>query len=123
MFILVTGGAGYISSHTIVELIHGGHNVIAVDNLCNSSKETIKRVEKITGKKIPFYEVDIRDRCKLSEVLQKMPQIGDCTKNCVKEKKTGGQSYGTDQTGTIEDKQRVIGQYACWSENSGGFMG
>ena len=55
--ILVTGGAGYIGSHTCIELLDRGYNVIVVDNLCNSCYESIRRVEHITGKKIKFYEV------------------------------------------------------------------
>ena len=62
MHILVTGGAGYIGSHTIIELIEAGHSVVAIDNLVNSSKESLKRVGEIVGQEIPFYEVDIRDR-------------------------------------------------------------
>ena len=61
MNILVSGGAGYIGSHTCIELIKAGHNVVVVDNLYNSSKEAIRRVEEITGTKIKFYEVDLRD--------------------------------------------------------------
>ncbi|MCI8507746.1 MAG: UDP-glucose 4-epimerase GalE [Lachnospiraceae bacterium] len=61
MTILVTGGAGYIASHTNVELLQEGYDVIAMDNLCNSNKESIARVEKITGKKIRFYETDMKD--------------------------------------------------------------
>ena len=61
MTILVTGGAGYIASHTNVELLQEGYDVIAMDNLCNSNKESIARVEKITGKKIKFYETDMKD--------------------------------------------------------------
>lgn len=69
MTILVTGGAGYIGSHTIIELINAGHSVVVVDNLVNSSQESIRRVEQITGASIPFYKVDIRDRAGLSSVL------------------------------------------------------
>lgn len=60
--ILVTGGAGYIGSHTVVELLEADNNVVVVDNLCNSSKMAIRRVEKITGKDIEFVQADIRDR-------------------------------------------------------------
>ena len=67
--ILVTGGAGYIGSHTVIELIKAGHDVIIVDNLVNSSRISIKRVEEIVGKKLPFYEVDIRDRNGLEKVF------------------------------------------------------
>lgn len=61
MNVLVTGGAGYIGSHTTVELLNAGHNVICIDNLSNSKYEAVKRVEKITGKSVKFYEGDIRD--------------------------------------------------------------
>ena len=61
MNILVAGGAGYIGSHTCVELIEAGHNVICADNLMNSKYEAIRRVEKITGKTIKFYKVDLTD--------------------------------------------------------------
>ena len=73
MNILVTGGAGYIGSHTIIELINAGHSVVAVDNLLNSSRESLRRAEEITGAQIPFYEVDIRNREGLSAVLEKHP--------------------------------------------------
>ncbi|MCI8577232.1 MAG: UDP-glucose 4-epimerase GalE [Lachnospiraceae bacterium] len=67
--ILVTGGAGYIGSHTCVELLNVGHDVVVVDNLCNSSKESLKRVEEITGKPVSFYEVDLLDKKGLSQVF------------------------------------------------------
>ena len=69
MKILVTGGAGYIGSHTVVELQQAGHEVVVVDNLSNSSKVSLSRVEKITGKQVPFYQVDIRDREGLAQVM------------------------------------------------------
>ena len=53
--ILITGGAGYIGSHTAVELLNSGYEVIVYDNLCNSSKESLKRVEELTGKTVKFY--------------------------------------------------------------------
>lgn len=67
--ILVTGGAGFIGSHTCVELLDAGYGVVVVDNLCNSSKESLKRVEKITGKSVKFYETDINDREGMQKVF------------------------------------------------------
>lgn len=69
MKILITGGAGFIGSHTVVELLEAGHEVAVVDNLINSSKKSLQRVEKITGKTVPFYQVDIRDREGLGKVF------------------------------------------------------
>ena len=62
MNILLTGGAGYIGSHTIIELDKAGHSVVVVDNLVNSKPEALNRVAKIIGKTVPFVEADIRDR-------------------------------------------------------------
>ena len=73
MNILVTGGAGYIGSHTIIELIKNNHKVIVADNLSNSSRESIARVEKITNSQIPFYEIDIRDIKSLEDIFQNNP--------------------------------------------------
>ena len=67
--ILVTGGAGYIGSHTCVELLNAGYDVVVVDNLCNSCKESLNRVEEITGKKVTFYEVDLLDKPALDRVF------------------------------------------------------
>ena len=69
MKILVTGGAGYIASHTNVLLLERGYDVVALDNLVNSSAESIKRVEKLTGKKITFYEGDCRDKEMLDRIF------------------------------------------------------
>lgn len=69
MKILVTGGAGYIGSHTVVELLNAGHEVVVIDNLSNSSQESLKRVEEITGKAPEFYEADVRDGAVLDEIL------------------------------------------------------
>lgn len=71
MAILVTGGAGFIGSHTCVELLDAGYEVIVVDNLCNSSQESLRRVEKITGKNVKFYEADIRDTDALNQIFDK----------------------------------------------------
>ena len=70
MKILVTGGAGYIGSHTVVELLNRGHHVIVVDDLSNASREAIARVEKITGKKVVFYEKDVRDRAAMERIFK-----------------------------------------------------
>ncbi len=69
MRILVTGGAGYIGSHTCIELLEQGHEVVVVDNLCNSSKVSLERVEAITGKTVTFYEADLLDRDALDEIF------------------------------------------------------
>jgi UDP-glucose 4-epimerase len=69
MNILVTGGAGFIGSHTLVELMAAGHSVVVVDNLSNSNPESLRRVESIAGQAVPFYRVDIRDREGLSRVF------------------------------------------------------
>lgn len=71
MAILVTGGAGYIGSHTCVELLNAGHEVVVVDNLSNSSEKALERVEHITGKKVKFYEVDLLDQPGLKDVFDK----------------------------------------------------
>jgi UDP-glucose 4-epimerase len=68
--VLVTGGAGYIGSHTAIVLIEAGYDIVIFDNFSNSSKESIKRVEKIVGKKIPLVEGDIRDKKILREVFK-----------------------------------------------------
>ena len=70
MKILVTGGAGYIGSHTCVELLNAGDEVIVVDNLANSKMESLNRVEEITGKKLKFYQVDLLDKEKLESVFK-----------------------------------------------------
>lgn len=71
MKILVTGGAGYIGSHTCVELLEAGHSVIVVDNLVNSKVESIDRIKEIAGKEVIFYEIDCTDEEKLEEVFKK----------------------------------------------------
>ena len=65
MNILVTGGAGYIGSHTCVELLESGYGVIVIDNLCNSNPKSLDRVEELTGKKVKVYEGDVRDEALL----------------------------------------------------------
>jgi UDP-glucose 4-epimerase len=77
--LLVTGGAGFVGSHTLVELLNAGHTVVCVDNLCNaycapgeSIPEALVRVEQITGKKVVFHNTDIRDRKDLDLVFKKV---------------------------------------------------
>ena len=69
MNILLTGGAGYIGSHTLIELDKAGHSVVVVDNFYNSQPEAIRRVEKIIGHKVIFIEADIRDRAAMDKVF------------------------------------------------------
>jgi UDP-glucose 4-epimerase len=71
MAILVTGGAGYIGSHTVIELQDAGYDVVVCDNLSNSSKKSLERVEKITGKPVKFYLADIRVREEMEEIFEK----------------------------------------------------
>ena len=77
MAILVTGGAGYIGSHTVVELQNAGYDVVVVDNLANSSEKSLERVEKITGKAVKFYKADILDREALEKIF-KQETIDSC---------------------------------------------
>ncbi|MCI7738308.1 MAG: UDP-glucose 4-epimerase GalE [Lachnospiraceae bacterium] len=70
MSILVTGGAGYIGSHTCVELLNAGYEVVVIDNLYNSSEEALRRVEKITGKTVKFYEGDLLNREDVEKVFE-----------------------------------------------------
>ena len=69
MNILVTGGAGYIGSHTCVELLEKGYEVVVIDNLCNSNPESLHRVQELTGKTLKFYEGDVRDEAVLTKIF------------------------------------------------------
>ncbi len=69
MHILVTGGAGYIGSHTCLELLNAGHEVTAVDNLCNAKEESLRRVMELTGRSLSFFRVDLRDKGALADVF------------------------------------------------------
>ena len=75
MAILVSGGAGYIGSHTCVELLNAGYEIVVVDNLSNSSEESLRRVEQITGKKIPFIKADLCDGAATKAVFEQYPNI------------------------------------------------
>ena len=103
--ILLTGGVGYIGSHTCIELIESGYDVVIVDNLCNSSLESLKRVEKITGKNIPFYKADVRDKITLTQIFKQysidgvihfagLKAVGESTENPI-------EYYGTNVGGTF----------------------
>ena len=70
MAILVTGGAGYIGSHTCVELLNQNYDVVVIDNLCNSSAEALRRVQELTGKALSFYEGDVRDEALLTKIFE-----------------------------------------------------
>ena len=69
MNVLVTGGAGYIGSHTCLELLESGYGVVVIDNLCNSNPESLNRVQKLTGKSLKFYEGDVRDEALLRKIF------------------------------------------------------
>ena len=75
MSILVTGGAGYIGSHTVVELLNSGYDVVIVDNFSNSKPQALEAIKKITGKDFKFYEVDILDKQALNKVFDENPDI------------------------------------------------
>ena len=75
MSILVSGGAGYIGSHTCVELIQAGYDIVVADNLCNSSEEAVRRVERIVGKSIPFVKVELCDEEAVEELFSQYPDI------------------------------------------------
>ena len=74
--ILVTGGAGFIGTHTVIELIQAGHQVVVVDNLVNSNRKSLEVVERITGVEIPFYEADIRDTATLRDIFKQEEPTG-----------------------------------------------
>src|SRR5690554_4780147 len=67
--VLVTGGAGYIGSHTVLALLEAGYEVVVLDNLCNSSREPLRRVERLTGRSLDFVQADIRDRALLDRLF------------------------------------------------------
>ena len=75
MSILVSGGAGYIGSHTVLALLEKGYEVVVFDNLSNSSEESLKRVEKLTGKSVKFYNADMLDRVAMDRIFDENPDI------------------------------------------------
>lgn len=70
MAVLISGGTGFIGSHTCIELINAGYDIVVADNLCNSKKEVLERLKTITGKTIKFYEIDLRDKKALDNVFK-----------------------------------------------------
>ena len=75
MSVLITGGAGFIGSHTVVELLNAKEDVIIIDNLVNSKKDAIDRIEKITGKKVKFYKEDLVNRDAINKIFDENPEI------------------------------------------------
>ena len=72
MKILVTGGTGYIGSHTVVELLNNNYEVVIIDNLYNSKRDVVDKIEKITGKSVVFYEGDVCDKTLLKNIINKI---------------------------------------------------
>lgn len=114
--ILITGGAGYIGSHVAVELLDKNYKVIVYDNLTNSSKISVKRVEEITGKKVTFYEADILDEDELSKVFEK--EKIDVVIHCAALKSVGEsvkkplEYYHNNITGTLS-LLKIMRKYSC----------
>ena len=116
MNVLVTGGAGFIGSHTCVELLENGHDVIIVDNFSNSKQICVERIEQIAGKKVQLYPIDIRDRAALSRVFEE--NSVDCVIHFAGYKAVGEsvklplKYYQNNITGTITLLE-VMEQYGC----------
>ena len=75
MSILVSGGAGYIGSHTVLALLEKGYDVVVFDNYANSCPESIRRVEELTGKKVKLYEADMMDEKSIEKIFDENPDI------------------------------------------------
>jgi len=114
--ILITGGSGYIGSHTCIELINAGYKVIVVDNLCNSSIESIKRVEKLSDSNISFHKVDVRDKDALTRVFKQysidgvihlagLKAVGESVENPI-------EYYDTNVSGTFVLAE-VMREFSC----------
>ncbi len=116
MKILVTGGAGFIGTHTVIELHKAGHSVVIVDNLCNSSRKALDRVAQIIGTEIPFYQLDIRDREGLEQVMRE--HTFDCCIHFAGLKAVGEsvskplEYYDNNIVGTLVLLE-VMGKYGC----------
>ena len=116
MCILITGGVGYIGSHSCIELIAAGYEIVVVDNLCNSSLEALKRVEILTGVSIPFHQVDVRNEKALRKVFEKhsidgvihfagLKAVGDSVENPI-------EYYDNNVVGTFT-LTKVMREYNC----------
>jgi UDP-glucose 4-epimerase len=114
--ILVTGGAGFIGSHTCVELLESGYEVVILDNLCNSKEESVNRIEQITGKKVKFYKTDMLDLDGMAEIFEKneisavihfagLKAVGESVEKPL-------EYYHNNITGTI-NLLRVMKRYGC----------
>ena len=118
--ILITGGAGYIGSHTALELLNEGYEVVVYDNLCNSSKESLKRVEELTGKHITFYEGDVMDEAALKEMFEK--ENVDAVIHCAALKAVGEsvqkplEYYRNNITGTLTLMDVIIQTWTLFSD-------
>eukprot|EP00741_Cyanophora_paradoxa_P021615 tig00000241_g20864.t1 len=116
--ILVTGGAGYIGSHTCVELLAAGYGVSVLDNLCNSSEECLKRVEEISGRKVAFHKVDLLDEDKVEAVFKE--EKPDAVIHFAGLKAVGESCsiplryYHNNLTGTL-NLLRVMERHSCWN--------
>jgi GDP-D-mannose dehydratase len=112
--ILVTGGAGYIGSHTCVELLEKGYGVVVLDNYSNSSKEVISKVEEITHKKITVYEADVRDKQTLKKLFE-LPY--GLVASPIGEFSVMGSFFGLPYTVAEELKISVLQPESCASSN------
>ena len=114
--VLVTGGMGYIGSHTVVQLYEAGYEPIIVDNLCNSKPEVLNRIEKITGKRPQFFEIDVRDEEKLDKVFadnEIFAVIHFAGLKSVGESVQKPQLYFDNNIGSTEVLLRVMEKHGC----------
>ena len=119
MAILVTGGAGYIGSHTVIELLNANEDVIIIDNFSNSKPQALEAIRTITGKDFKFYEIDYLDRNALEKVFEENPSI-DSVLNFAGYKAVGEsvkkplEYYYNNITGTfIRNNEKIQGEEIC----------
>ena len=101
MAILVLGGAGYIGSHTVYELIDAGRDVVVADNLCNSCEEALNRVKELTGKDLTFYKADMLDKEGLDQMFDKERSTGGSLGTITDIQVSGGTYEGKLNDGTV----------------------